>query len=142
MPERRFAIATMVNVPGLGYPFAQRLFRVVVPEVTGVSVPAKPEPPGAVHVDPDRLVGTYEMTTQHYRVRATAEGGVSISGLVTMPAEVEITASPLVPLTPTTFLPTEPAIDGRRGWALAFVGAEEGRARHLVNGVFALRRVS
>jgi CubicO group peptidase (beta-lactamase class C family) len=142
VPERRAAIATTANVPNLGYPFAQRVFRVLFPEVVGVAVPEKPQPPRNVSVDSERLVGTYEMITQTYTVCAAGDGGVSISGVVTMPAEVEIADSPLIPLTPTTFLPTDPAIDGRRGWALAFVGAEDGPARHLVNGVFALRRVA
>jgi len=140
-PERRVAIATMVNIPNLGYPFAQRLFRVLFPEVAGIAVPEKPVPPRNVAVDPARLVGTYEMTTQTYTVSEDADG-MTISGLVEMPAVVQIDSSPLVPLTPTSFLPSDPAIDGRRGWALAFVGADEGQARYLLNGVFALRRVS
>jgi len=140
-PERQVAIATTVNVPSLGYPFAQRIFRVLFPEVVGVAVPKTPRPPSEVSIDAERLVGTYEMTTQTYTVHADGNG-ITISGLVTMPTKVEIAASPLIPLTPTTFLPTNAAIDGRRGWALAFVGAEHGPARHLVNGVFALRRVA
>jgi len=139
-PERRFAVATMVNVPSLGYPFAKRMFSVLFPEVAGIRVPDPPRPRGEVAVDPDRLVGTYEMTTQTFTV-GEADGGATISGLVEMPAEVRIDSSPLVPLTPISFLPTHPAIDGNRGWALAFVGADEGPARYLLNGVFALRRV-
>ena len=49
--------------------------------------------------------------------------------------------SPLIPLTPTTFLPTNPAIDGRRGGGIAFIGPEDAPATHLLNGVFALRRI-
>jgi hypothetical protein len=129
-PERRVAIATTVNIPNLGYPFAQRVFRALFPEVVGVAVPEKPRPPGEVTFDAERFVGTYEMTTQTYAV-STGREGLVISGLVTMPDVVELAPWQLIPLTPTTFLPTDPAIDGRRGWALAFV--VPGTARRVIS---------
>jgi hypothetical protein len=142
VPERQVAIATAVNVPNLGYPFAQRMIRTLMPEVAGLTVPQRPQPSRDVTVETERLLGTYEMTTQRFTVSPSVGGGVSISGHVTMPAETEIASSPLIPLTSTSFLPTDPLIDGRRGWALAFVGAEDGPAKHLLNGVFALRRIA
>ena len=52
----------------------------------------------------------------------------------------DVNRGDLVALTPTSFLPTDSRVDGNRGYALAFIGAEDGPARHLVNGVFAMRR--
>jgi hypothetical protein len=71
---------------------------------------------------------------------ARENGGVCISGEGEL-LDDKLEPSRLVPLTPTTFLPTDPGIDGRRGWALAFIGAEHGPATHLLNGFFALRRI-
>jgi len=141
--ERDIAIATIVNTPEFGYPFAARVFCELFHTVAGISVPGKPEPPENVEVDVNRLVGTYKMQALTLTVSAS-NGGLSIAGLSDLPTtdDREIAPSALVPLTPTTFLPTNPAIDGRRGWALAFLGPEDAPATHLVNGCFNLRRTS
>ena len=47
----------------------------------------------------------------------------------------------MVALSPTTFLPTDRAIDGGAPGALAFMGPDDAPTTHLVNGFFALRRV-
>src|SRR5262249_36293644 len=89
-PERRVAIATMRTIPNLGSPLAKRMFAALFPEVGGVRVPEPPQPPRDVAIDADRLVGTYEMTTQSFTVSTDGAGGVTISGLVEMPAVVPI----------------------------------------------------
>lgn len=140
--ERDVAMATTVNTPALGYPFAARVFAELFPRVAEIRVPGAPQPPPNVPIAPADLVGTYEMSGVTLRVVADREG-VAVEGDSTNPGmDPVIARSPLVPLTPRTFLPTNPAIDGRRGWALAFVGPEGVPATHLVNGFFALRRVA
>ena len=131
-----------MNTPGVVYPFAARVFAELFPAVAGIRVPAAPQPPPNVPIAPADLVGTYEMSGVTLRVVADRDG-VAVEADSTNPGtEPVIARSPLVPLTPRTFLPTNPAIDGRRGWALAFAGPEGAPARHLVNGFFALRRVA
>jgi CubicO group peptidase (beta-lactamase class C family) len=138
--ERDIAIATVVNTPRGGYPFARRVQSVLFEELVEIKVPPRPEPPDHVEVDGSRIAGTYSMHGLDFFVRAT-NGAVTISGRADLPGiEPVIEEAPLVPLSPTTFLPTNPSVDGNRGYALAFIGAEDGPARHLVNGVFAMRR--
>jgi len=105
-------------------------------------------PPGPVHdesvaLDPANLVGTYEMVG--VRLDITAEGDRLLARLgEASPIDGKIKTadpSPLLPVSPTRFVPTDPAIDGSRGWALAFINAETGPATHLLNGVFAMRRM-
>ena len=140
--EHDIAIATTVNTPEFGYPFAARIFGELFRAAAGIEVPGTPNPPEGVDVDTARLVGTYSMHGLTLTVSAL-NGGLSIAGLSDLPTTVrEITPSALVPLTPSTFLPTNPAIDGRRGWALAFLGPEDAPATHLLNGFFNLRRTS
>jgi CubicO group peptidase (beta-lactamase class C family) len=138
---REFAIATTVNSPGVGYPFAARVFRRLFP-LAGIEVPPPAQPPTHVEFDPAPLVGTYQMSGVTLTV-SREDGGLAIEGVSENPGtERHIARSPLIALTPRTFLPTNPAIDGRRGWALAFVGPEHGPAHHLLNGFFALRRIA
>jgi CubicO group peptidase (beta-lactamase class C family) len=140
--ERDVAVATTVNTPELGYPFAARMFRELFPRVAGIRVPDPPRPSADVDCDTDRLVGTYRMCSLTLTV-SNGSAGLAIEGANRQPgADPVIARSRLVSLTPTTFLPTDPAIDGRRGWALAFLGPEDGPATHLVNGFFNLRRTS
>ena len=139
--ERDVAIATTVNTPGFGYPFAARLFRELFRETADISVPDRPEAPPDVAVDADRFVGTYAMHSAVLTVEANGNG-LTIAGTGELLGPDELPPSPLIPLSPTTFLPTNPAIDGRRGWALAFLGPEDAPATHLVNGFFALRRIA
>ena len=140
--EHNLAIATAVNTPAAGYPFAARIFKQLFRDLASIAVPSPPEPPAHVELDADRLVGTYAMHGVELRVRAR-NGGISISGDSDLPGmRSEIEESLLVPLSPTTFLPTNPLIDGNRGWALAFTGSDDRPATHLINGFFALRRIS
>src|SRR5262249_35897634 len=118
--ERDVAFATTVNTPGFGYPFAARMFRELFRETAGIIVPERQEPPSDVVVDADRLVGTYAMCGTVFTVESTKDG-LAISGTGENLEPDGVPRSPLIPLRPTTFLPTHPRIDGRRGWALAFL---------------------
>jgi hypothetical protein len=139
--DKDVAVATTVNAPRFGYPFAARVFQRVFPEVAGIRVPGGPERPSDVSFDSSRLVGTYAMSGVTFTI-AGENGTLTIASDNELEPGDSVPPSPLVPLTPTTFLPTHPGIDGRRGWALAFVGAEDGPATHLLNGVFAMRRLA
>ena len=138
--EREIAVATVVNTPRLGYPFAARIFRELFGSVAGVEVPMMPAPPLDFEVPTGRLVGRYEMCGWTFDI--SSDGGkISISGVSDHPpAPHEIQPSELVPLGPTTFLTTDPAVDGGRGWGLAFIGPEDSPATNLINGFFNLRR--
>lgn len=138
-PERKLAVATTVNCPGQGYPFARRVFEELFPRLAGIAVPPVPTPPDQVDVDAGRLVGRYEMSGVRFEV-AEAAGGLTLQGNALTGRAFP--PGPLVPLTATTFLPMDPAVDDRRGWALAFIGADDRPATHLLNGVFAMRRVA
>jgi hypothetical protein len=134
VPERDIAVVTVVNCPSLGYAFAKRAFEELFHALAGINVPAAPQPAAGVAIDTTRLVGTYEMVGLRYDVAAAGEG-LTLSGPTFGPG-------PLLPLTPSTFLPTDPAVDGNRGWALAFLGPEDQPATHLLNGLLAMRRIA
>jgi CubicO group peptidase (beta-lactamase class C family) len=136
-PEQGIAVATLVNVASLGYPFARAVMSAVLEE-HGITVPSAPRRVADVPYDAGRLVGSYAMSGQECRVSADDQG----LWLTLRTPEGETEPSRLVPLTPTTFLPTDPRVDGGRGWALAFLGRDARPAEHLLNGLFALRRVS
>lgn len=139
--ERDLAVATTVNSAGFGYPFAARMFERLFNQFGSITVPSKPEPPTRVPVDSERFVGRYAMCGITFTITERGDT-LTISSRSEIDEFESAPPSPLVPLTPTTFLPTHPAIDGRRGWALAFIGPDDAPATHLLNGFFALRRVT
>jgi hypothetical protein len=139
-PAHKLAIASVVNTARGGYPLARRLQEVLLGELAGIQVPEKPQPPEHVEVDTERLVGIYSMHGLDFFV-AARDGGLTIAAESVLPGvEPLIEEGPLIPLTPTSFLPADSRIDLNRGYALAFVGAEDGPAKRMVNGVFAMRR--
>ena len=138
-PERDVAVATVVNCPAYGYPFAKKAFAELFASLAGIAVPTSPQPPAHVEYDGSRLVGSYVMSGIRFEV-ARSDGGLTLAG-ATFGGET-FEPGRLVPLTPTTFLPTDPAVDGRRGWAVAFLGPDDQPATHLLNGFFAMRRVA
>lgn len=141
VPELGVALATIVNCREMGYPFAAAVQARLFPEAFGIRVPGKPKPVEGVPVDAARLLGTYEMHGTRIVVEASP-GGIAARVASTIPdADAVGEASPLLALTPTSFLPTDPRIDGNRGWALVFLGPDDAPATHLMNGCFALRRV-
>jgi len=140
VPSKGFAIATVVNTPTVGYPFADEIFARVLPDLCSVHVPDKPKPVEGLSLETDRLVGTYTMSDSTITVTADGAGGVLASIESSFESRPLSAPSPLLPISPTVFLASDPMIDGGRGWGLAFLGTEEGPATHLVNGFFAMRR--
>jgi CubicO group peptidase (beta-lactamase class C family) len=137
------AVATTVNTPHQGYPFADRVFRQLFGAVAGISPPPDPPPPGGdLELHARQFVGTYQMSELSLTITETG-GALSLSGSCAMPGEEwHISASSLVPLSETTFRPSESIITGGRGWAIAFLGNDGEPATHLMNGLYALPRVS
>jgi hypothetical protein len=140
VPGRDLAVATTVNSPHLGYRFADEVFRALFPVEAGVAVPPPVVPPAHVDVDEERLLGSYRMASATFTVDRDADGLV-LTGTSDVPGGRGVAPCRLVPLTPTTFLPADPAVTGGRGWALAFLGDLDRPATHLLNGFFAMRRL-
>jgi CubicO group peptidase (beta-lactamase class C family) len=143
VPERNVAVATVVNCSVMGYPFAAEVFGAVFHEMLGLRAPSRPQPDESVRVDVSRLVGTYAMQGTRISISA-GEAGQLLAAMESTGRDLASASdpSPLLPLTPTTFLPSDRRLDGNRGWALAFVGPDDAPATHLLNGVFALRRTA
>jgi CubicO group peptidase (beta-lactamase class C family) len=143
-PESNIAIATIANVPRQGYPFADRIFSTVFPQVFDIQKPTLPKPGDVTpaQVDLQRFVGSYDAWSQHRQF--VLEGGKR----VVMVVEGEERSKPamtseLIPLGGDRFLPADPALGGNRGWDVAFWGDDgNGRATHYLDGVFALRRTT
>jgi hypothetical protein len=140
--EHALAVATTVNTPPKGYPFADRAFRELFGTVAGIAPPAgPPRSDGDLPLRTHRFVGTYEMSEMSFTV-TEADGSLLLSGRCEHPGEEwETSGTPLVPLTRTTFRTADANITGGRGWAMAFLGDDGEPATHLVNGFYALPRV-
>ena len=143
-PERDFAIATISNVAAQGYPFADRIFSTVFPQVLGIEKPKTPKPGEveAVDVDLERYIGQFDAWRS--RVVFSIESGELMArsyydrGDGFDEPSVE---SALIPLGDDRFLPRNPAMGGNRGWDVAFWGDDgSGRAPYYLDGVFAKRR--
>ncbi len=140
-PSRNFAVATIANVPSQGYPFADRIFSTVFPEVFGVNKPATPKADTVERVDVDlrRFEGRFEALNQMREF--SIEDKRLIARVYYGAAADPVMTSELIPLGGDRFLPADPAMGGNRGWDVAFWGDEgTGRASHYLDGVFASRR--
>lgn len=136
------AVATTVNTPTQGYPFADRVFREIFGSLAGMSpAAASPLPAHGLELRTDQFVGTYEMSELTLSV-SDAGGTLSLSGSCRMPGEEwHMSDSPLIPMSANTFRPTDPVVTGGRGWGIAFLGEDGEPASHMVNGLYALPRV-
>ncbi len=143
-PDRNVAIATIANVPRQGYPFADRIFSTVFPQVFEIQKPILPKP-GSVTpavVDLERFVGQYDAWGVHRQFVIENEKLVVKVFYGAERAEPAMT-SELIPLGGDRFLPADPALGGNRGWDVAFWGDDgQGRATHYLDGVFAARRTA
>lgn len=140
--DRRVAVATTVNVARFGYPFAARIFEVLFGEEAGIVVPRPPKASDEIKVDAARFVGRYAMCGSVLTV-SEADDHLTIEASGELFREGDVPPSRLIPLTSTTFIPADPRIDGRRGWALAFIAPEnDGPVTHLLNGFWAHRRIA
>jgi CubicO group peptidase (beta-lactamase class C family) len=141
-PDRNIAIATISNVPRQGYPFADKVFSTVFPQVFDIQKPVLPKPGNVTpaSVDLERFVGAFDAWGSHI------EFVVQDEKLIMNMFEGDERAKPglsteIIPLGGDRFLPADPAAGGNRGWDVAFWGDDgNGRATHFLNGVFAMRR--
>jgi CubicO group peptidase (beta-lactamase class C family) len=141
-PERNIAIATIANVPRQGYPFADRVFSTVFPQVFDIQKPALPKPDTVtpVAVDLERYTGQFDAWGSHIEFVAQGEKLIMNMFAGDERAKPELSTE-IIPLGDDRFLPADPAAGGNRGWDVAFWGDEgNGRVTHFLNGVFAMRR--
>ncbi|HEX9888846.1 MAG TPA: serine hydrolase domain-containing protein [Nitriliruptorales bacterium] len=140
-PEQGVAAATIVNVPPRGYPLADAIFAELFPTF-GLTPPDRPQPDPGIAVDVQRYVGTYAAHDVRYEVRPASKGDTALEiEMVYDRAGKPPVESPLAPIGPDRFVPTEPAASGGRGWDVAFWGDDgNARATHYLNGVFASAR--
>jgi hypothetical protein len=142
-PERNVAIASIANVPPLGYPLAYAVFAEVLSSAFGWEGPPAPECRPSMSVDSDRYTGRYAAHGVIHDIETDA-GGLRLTTRTdaSHPPGAATISSLLVPLAADRFFPADVAVSGGRGWDVAFVGDDgHGRATHFVNGVMAARRI-
>ncbi|MGH2441881.1 MAG: serine hydrolase domain-containing protein [Chloroflexota bacterium] len=143
-PERNVVIASIANVPALGYPFAYAVFAEVLSSTLGFGLEPVAEPDLDITIDGDRYIGRYiahgisydvAMEAGHLTlaIRSDHDKGIPANGV----------RSSLSPLARDRFLPESVSVSGGRGWDVAFVDSEgTGRATHIANGVMVARRAA
>jgi CubicO group peptidase (beta-lactamase class C family) len=140
--QHNLAIASIANVPPLGYPFAYAVFAEVLRATKGWESPRQPQPDASVTVDGARYAGRYTAYGVEYEIEQQ-DGALLLTIFAERrrPTEVEPAKSLLRPLAPDRFMPDDVSVSGGRGWDVAFVGQDgDGRATHFVNGVMVARR--
>jgi hypothetical protein len=134
VPDLGVALATVVNVPRLGYPLAAAIIGELFPDLFGIPVPPMPEPDDTIAVDTDALIGCYRGYGVEHLVEADADGlRLTTSSTLGLIEPIRVR---LLPIGPTTFLPDDIAASGNRGYAMAFVGEPGEPASHFMHGVF------
>jgi CubicO group peptidase (beta-lactamase class C family) len=140
-PEKKVAISTVVNVASQGYPLANAIFEVVFPQLFGIEKPVTVTPERATAVDADLhpYIGRFEAFGMALHI-FTEGGKLKLNGRIWSSL---VTDCELIPLGDGRFLPRDPTVSGNRNWDIAFWGSDaSGRATHLLQGVFPLRRTS
>ena len=135
-PERNFAVVTLVNVPAVAHHFNRTVIGTVLADLFGITAPALPVADDGLSPDLDRLVGAYE------RYGARQEVTVQDGRLcLTFTDDPDQRRTALAPVTATSFVPADPTEHTVLGWPLAFIGSDREPATHVLNGIFAARRV-
>jgi CubicO group peptidase (beta-lactamase class C family) len=144
IPERGIAIATVVNTPPRGYPFADAIFDTVLRDWLGLAKPPRPVPDAGLEVDPAVYQGRYDSWGRHYHVREH-DGGLTVT-LHQMRGNDPATgewddpvATALNPIGRHRFLPADDALTGDHTWDIAFTTGPDGHAALLHNGAFTAR---
>ena len=141
-PQKGVALATVVNVPDQGYPFADTICDVVFPSVFGI-----PKPPATTQqscipaaVDLAPYIGDFE--AYGMKLQFTSDGSVlRLKSRTAVAPQTDVTDCELISLGDGRFLPSDRRFSGNRGWDIAFWGRDgAGRATNLVQGIFPLRR--
>jgi CubicO group peptidase (beta-lactamase class C family) len=144
IPEYDISIATIVNTPPRGYPFADAVFDAVLRDRFGIAKPGRPSPGSFGPVDVEPYLGRYAAWGLSYDVTHEGEDLV-----VTLNQHVENdpageleepVRSVLRPIAPHRFFPENDAITSFHTWDLAFA-VDDGPATLLHNGAFTAPRV-
>lgn len=147
IPEHDIAIATVVNTPPRGYPFADTVFDTVLRGWLGLPKPSRPVPDTRFEVEPAAYVGRYDAHGNRYDV-SHRDGCLEVTLQRTAdsaPATAEPTGpitTVLRPIAPHRFLPDDDALTSNHTWDIAFTPDGDGRAVLLHNGAFAARRTA
>jgi hypothetical protein len=147
IPEHAIAIATVVNTPPRGYPFADTVFDTVLRDWLGLAKPARPVPDARLSVDPSPYQGRYDSWGQQYDVRAH-DGSLAVTlhqmrgNDPTAAVRDSPVATMLRPIAPHRFLPDDDALTGDHTWDIAFTIGSDGHAALLHNGAFTARHTS
>jgi CubicO group peptidase (beta-lactamase class C family) len=139
--ELDLAVATTVNAGRAGSRFAMRIFENVFRDVAGIQTPLLPPPSGRSVDNLDRYVGRYEMSGSEVTVSRDGDTLLIARENLSDPSD-SVTPSPLQPVSRACFLPADPRITHELGCTIAFAGPPGARPTHLLNGFFALRRVT
>jgi len=142
-PERKVAIATVVNVASQGYPFADAIFDQVFPRLFGINKPAAITPLNArpIASDPYPYEGRFEAFGMSCTIEAE-RGQFKLSSETSLSAERGAKQCDLISLGSGRFLPCDPDVSGNRNWDIAFWGSDRNRrATNMLLGIFPLRRV-
>ncbi len=140
-PDKNVAIATTVNVASEGYPLANAIFDVVFPRMFGINKPALPLLKETIpkEIDHSRYLGRFEAFGMTAKIRSRGEK-------LMLDAEMgkeSIVDCELIPLGDDRFLPSDLRISSNRNWDIAVWGSDvDGRASHLLQGLFPLRRTA
>ncbi|MFE4197093.1 serine hydrolase domain-containing protein [Paenarthrobacter sp. NPDC056912] len=135
VPELDLSVATVVNTPHRGYPFADAVFTTIFRDWLGVAKPARPVADPTLAVDASLYVGEYEQHDTSYIV-GTDDAGLFLE----MNQGGEILRTALAPIAEHRFLPIDDSVTGNHTWDIAFGLGPDGRSTLLHNGAFAARR--
>ncbi|RJO71447.1 class A beta-lactamase-related serine hydrolase [Nocardia panacis] len=137
MPAHDIAVATVVNTPSRGYPFADAIFDVIFRDWLGVAKPSRPTPDPELEFDPSVYTGRYHAHGVEYTI--SMDNGVLFFDMEQVGGAAARTE--LLPIAAHRFLPADDAVTGNHTWDIAFTLGPDGAAGHLHNGAFTARRV-
>lgn len=145
IPELDLSIATIVNTPPRGYPFADAIFDAVLRDRLGVRKPGRPALDAFGPIDPTPYLGSYRAWGVDYDV--SRDGDDLVATMRTLVDHDPVRGEPeqtvrtiLRPIAPHRFLPDDDALTGYHTWDIAFAVADDEPATLLHNGAFAARR--
>jgi CubicO group peptidase (beta-lactamase class C family) len=145
IPELDVSIATIVNTPPRGYPFADTVGAAILRDRMGVPKPGRPTFGSFGPIDPTPYLGTYSAHGLSYEL--TRDGDDLVATMTsTNILDPELTEDPPVrtilrPIAPHRFLPEDDAITRYHTWDISFA-IDDDRATLLHNGGFTARRTS
>ncbi|WP_020661166.1 serine hydrolase [Amycolatopsis benzoatilytica] len=136
-PSLDVAVATVVNTPSRGYPFADAISDVVFRDWLGIAKPPRPTPDPRLELDPSAYSGRYHAHGVRYTI-STDNGTLLLDA---EQSDGERLQTELLPIAAHRFLPADDAVTSNHTWDIAFTVGPDGAASHLHNGAFTARRV-